>query len=393
MAWPDSRMDIGSWHDRSEHEKIRSIMEKVDCVVIGAGVVGLAVARRLALAGREVIMLEKADSIGTETSSRNSEVIHAGLYYPTNSLKATLCVRGKQMLYRYCDEHGVTYQRLGKIVVATDESEIVALEKYFKQSHLNDVTDVRWLTLDEVHAMEPAVRCVAALHSPSTGIIDSHGLMLAYQGDLEDRGGVIAFNTPVLSGRAAGDGIELNVGGAESMTISCNTVINSAGLYAQDIARTITGIPLETIPKIYYAIGHYVTTSVRSAFSRLIYPVPVAGSLGLHVALDLAGQMRFGPDITWIDRIDYTYDESRIPKFYESIRRYYPDLKDGILQPGYTGIRPKLHAAGTPAPDFMIQSSRDHGVSGLINHYGIESPGLTSSMAIADHVYQLFENA
>ena len=385
-------MDTCSWHDHSRHEKIHGIMEKLDCVVIGAGVVGLAVARRLALAGREVIVLEKADGIGTETSSRNSEVIHAGLYYPTNSLKATLCVTGKQMLYRYCDEHSVTYRRLGKIVVATDESEIAALEKYFKQSHVNNVTDVRWLTLAEVRDMEPAVRCVAALHSPSTGIIDSHGLMLAYQGDLENRGGVIAFNSPVIGGRFSGDGIALNVGGAEPVTITCNTVINSAGLYAQDIARTIVGIPAVSIPPIYYAIGHYVTTSGRSAFSRLIYPVPVAGSLGLHVALDLAGQMRFGPDISWIDRIDYTYDESRIPKFYESIRRYYPGLKDGVLQPGYTGIRPKLHAAGTPAPDFIIQSVHDHGVTGLINLYGIESPGLTSSMAIADHVHQLLEN-
>ncbi len=366
-------------------------MERIDCVVIGAGVVGLAVARRLALAGREVIVVEKADGIGTETSSRNSEVIHAGLYYPTYSLKATLCVQGKQMLYRYCDDHGVNFQRLGKIVVATDEPEIAALEKYYRQSHVNGVTDVRSLSLAEVRDMEPAVRCVAALHSPSTGIIDSHGLMLAYQADLENCGGVVVFNSPVIGGRVTGDGIELNVGGAEPMTIGCNTVINSAGLYAQDIAHTIAGIPAATVPPIYYAIGHYVTTTGRSAFSRLVYPVPVAGSLGLHVALDLSGQMRFGPDIAWIDRIDYTYDETRIPKFYESIRRYYPDLKDGVLQPGYTGIRPKLHAAGTPTPDFVIQGPHDHGIAGLINLYGIESPGLTSSMAIADHVHQLLE--
>jgi L-2-hydroxyglutarate oxidase LhgO len=366
--------------------------ERIDCCVIGAGVVGLAVARRLALAGREVVVLEKADSIGTETSSRNSEVIHAGLYYPTDSLKARLCVAGKHALYRYCEEHGVAHQRLGKIVVASSEPEIATLEKYRKQAHINGVTDVEWLTLERVREMEPAVRCVAALDSPSTGIIDSHALMLAYQGDAEHCGASVVFLSPVEAGRVSSEGIYLDVGGAEPMTVVCNTLINSAGLYAQAIAKKIDGIPSATIPPAYYAIGHYVVVSGRSAFSRLVYPVPVAGSLGLHVALDLSGQMRFGPDIQWIDRIDYSYDESRIPFFYESIRRYYPDLKDGALQPGYTGIRPKLTAAGELAKDFMIQGPREHGVPGLVNLYGIESPGLTSSLAIADFVYELMKS-
>jgi L-2-hydroxyglutarate oxidase LhgO len=357
--------------------------------VIGAGVVGLAVARRLALAGREVIVLEKAEGIGTETSSRNSEVIHAGLYYPTGSLKARLCVAGKHALYRYCDEHGVAYKRLGKLVVAVDTAEIAVLEKYAKQAGINGVDDVRWLTADQAHALEPAVRCVAALDSPSTGIIDSHGLMLALQGDAENAGAGVVFYSPVEGGRVTRDGIELDVGGKEPMTVLCNTVVNSAGLYAQAIARKIEGIGPETIPPIHYAIGHYVTVSGRSAFSRLVYPVPVPGSLGLHVALDLAGQMRFGPDITWIDRIDYRYDESRLPLFYESIRHYFPALPDGSLQPGYTGIRPKLSGPNEPAKDFMIQGPREHSIPGLVNLYGIESPGLTSSLAIGDYVCDL----
>lgn len=363
--------------------------ERVDCVVIGAGVVGLAIARRLALAGRDVIVLEKADVIGSETSSRNSEVIHAGIYYPTGSLKARFCVAGKRQLYRFCEEYGVEHQRLGKIIVATADNEIATLGKYREQAHANGVTDVDWLTLAQVREMEPNVRCVAALHSPSTGIIDSHALMLACQGDVESHGGTVAFESPVLGGKITSDGIRLDVGGAEPMSILCDTVINNGGLYAQAIARSIEGIPPDTIPPIFYARGHYFWVSGKSAFSRLIYPVAVAGSLGLHVALDLAGQMRFGPDIKWIDRIDYTFDPGRVDVFYESIRRYFPDLKDDSLQPGYTGIRPKLSAAGEPAKDFVIQGQRDHGVKGLVNLYGIESPGLTSSLAIADYVHEL----
>ncbi len=365
------------------------VMERLDCVVIGAGVVGLAVARRLALAGREVVVVEKAEGIGTETSSRNSEVIHAGLYYPTASLKARMCVAGKRALYDYCEQRGVPFKRLGKIVVATSEPEIATLEKYRKQAHVNGVTDVDWLSLDEVRRMEPHVRCVAALHSPSTGILDSHAFMLALQGEAENAGTSIVFYSPVEGGRTRAEGIELTVGGKDPMTVLCSIVVNCAGLYAQDVAKSIRGLPAESIPPSYYAIGHYVVVSGRSAFSRLVYPVPVAGSLGLHVALDLSGQMRFGPDIQWIDRIDYRYDESRIPSFYESIRRYYPALPDGALQPGYTGIRPKLTRPDEPAKDFMIQGPHEHGVAGLVNLYGIESPGLTSSLAIADYVLDL----
>ncbi len=366
--------------------------EKVDCVVIGAGVVGLAVARRLALAGREVIVLEKAEGIGTETSSRNSEVIHAGLYYATGSLKAKLCVAGNIAMYRYCAERHVPHKRLGKIIVATSEAEIANLEKYVKQAELNGVHDLAWLTPAEVRAMEPNVHCIAALHSPSTGLVDSHALMLAYQGDLESAGGTVVFYSPIESGEATNDGVILNVGGQDPMTIQCDLVVNCAGLYAQDVAKKILGIPAVTIPPIYYAIGHYFTVSGKPAFTRLIYPVAVAGSLGLHVALDLAGQVRFGPDIEYIDRIDYGFRASLSNKFYESIRRYYPDLKDDSLQPGYTGIRPKLHGPGTPAADFVIQGRREHGVAGLINLYGIESPGLTSSLAIADYVHQQLED-
>lgn len=366
--------------------------EKVDCIVIGAGVIGLAVARRLALAGREVIVLEKAEGIGTETSSRNSEVIHAGLYYPTGSLKARLCVAGNRALYRYCEERHVPHKRLSKIIVATSQDEIANLEKYIQQAKLNGVNDLAWLTPAQVRQMEPNVHCVSALHSPSTGLVDSHSLMLAYQGDLESAGGTVVFHSPIESGEVTNDGVILNVGGKEPMTIVCGLVVNCAGLYAQDIARKIQGIPAQTIPTLYYAIGHYFTVTGKPAFTRLIYPVAVAGSLGLHVALDLAGQVRFGPDIEYIDRIDYGFRTSLSTKFYDSIRRYYPDLKDGSLQPGYTGIRPKLHGPGTPAADFVIQSRHEHGIDGLINLYGIESPGLTSSLAIADYVHQQLEN-
>ena len=366
--------------------------ERVDCIVIGAGVIGLAVARRLALAGREVIVLEKAEGIGTETSSRNSEVIHAGHYYATDSLKAKLCVAGNGAMYRYCAEHHIPHKRLGKIIVATDQDEIATLEKYVKQGAINGVHDLAWITPAQVREMEPNVHCVAAIHSPSTGLVDSHSLMLSYQGDLEGAGGTVVFHSPIESGEVSSDGVILNVGGKEPMTIQSDLVVNCAGLYAQDIAKTIKGIPPETIPKLYYAIGHYFTVTGKPAFTRLIYPVAVAGSLGLHVALDLAGQVRFGPDIEYIDRIDYGFRTSLSVKFYDSIRRYYPDLKDDSLQPGYTGIRPKLHGPGTPAADFVIQGKRDHGIDGLINLYGIESPGLTSSLAIADYVYQQLEN-
>ena len=363
--------------------------ERIDCAVIGAGVVGLAVARRMALAGRSVVVLEKADAIGTETSSRNSEVIHAGIYYATGWLKAKLCVAGNRALYRYCAEHGVAHKRIGKIIVACNESEVAALDKYLHQAQANGVSDLTWLSAAQVRAMEPAVHCVAALNSPSTGLVDSHALMLAYQGDAEQAGAAVVFQSPVEAAEVTGDGILLDVGGKDPTTILCNAVINSAGLYAQSVARRIRGLSDTTIPPIHYAIGHYYTMSGKPAFTRLVYPVAVPGSLGIHVALDLAGQVRFGPDISWIDAIDYRFNESSAQGFYASIRRYFPALADGALQPGYTGIRPKVSGPGEPVKDFIIQGASEHGVPGLVNLYGIESPGLTSSLSIADYVYEM----
>lgn len=358
----------------------------VDCVVIGAGVVGLAIARALAMAGREVIILEAADAIGTQASSRNSEVIHAGLYYPEGSLKGRLCVEGKQALYAYCEEHGVPHDRIGKIVVASDESEITALHSYVAKAHANGVDDLQWLPLAELRKMEPAVRCVAGFLSPSTGIVDSHALMLAFQGDAENHGASLALHSPVESGEIRDDGIELNVGGPEPTSLLCNSVINSAGLSAQRVAGSIRGIPPATIPRQFLTKGHYYAMSGRSPFNRLVYPIATQAHLGVHVTLDLGGQTRFGPDVSRVDSVDYTFDESRESLFYEAIRKYYPDLKDGALQPGYTGIRSKISGPDEPPADFMIHGPADHGVTGLVNLFGIESPGLTAAMAIAREV-------
>ena len=363
--------------------------EQVDCVVIGAGVVGLAIARELALVGREVIVLEAAEAIGTHTSSRNSEVIHAGIYYPGGSLKARLCVEGKHKLYAYCAEHGIPHERLGKIVVANDDSEVAALESYLQKAEANGVTDLKWLSLRELRELEPAVRCVAGFLSPSTGVIDSHALMLALQGEAEDHGARVVFHSPIESGEVRDDAIVLSVGGAEPMALACRAVVNSAGLFAQDVARSIRGVLPESIPPQHFAKAHYYTLSGRSPFGRLVYPVATHAFLGVHVTLDLGGQARFGPDVCWVDGVDYSFDHSRAPLFYEAIRRYYPGLKDGALQPGYTGIRPKISGPNEPAADFAIQGPKDHGVPGLVSLYGIESPGLTACLAIAEHVRAL----
>jgi L-2-hydroxyglutarate oxidase LhgO len=367
--------------------------EALDAVVIGAGVVGLAVARALALAGREVVVLEGATAIGAHTSSRNSEVIHAGLYYPTGSLKARLCVAGRDALYRYCAENDVPYRRIGKLLVATVEAEIAALHAYKKQAELNGVMDLTWLDAAEAHALEPAVRAVRALLSPSTGIVDSHALMLALQRDLIRSGGSVVLGSPVLGGEVTGDGVSLRVGGeapTQAPTIvRCRSVVNSAGLFAQGVARALDGLPPASIPPCHYAKGHYFVLAQAPPFRRLVYPLAVAGGLGVHVTLDLAGRARFGPDVSWIEDIDYAFDESRAPAFYAAIRRYWPELRDGDLQPGYTGIRPKLGPAGSPPADFVVQGPAVHGVRGLVNLYGIESPGLTASLAIADQVAEL----
>ncbi len=357
-------------------------MDEFDCVVVGAGVVGLATARALALDGREVLVLDAAEGIGTETSSRNSEVIHAGIYYPAGSLTARACVEGKHMLYDYCRERGVPHARCGKLIVATNEEEAGKLEAIQRRAAANGVPDLRLLTREEALEMEPALFCTAALHSPSTGIIDSHAYMLSLQGDAENAGAVFAFHAPVLSGRVGAEGIEIAVGGAEPMELRCRTLVNAAGLHAPRLARTLRGMPEEAVPGAWYAKGNYFTLVGRSPFSRLIYPVPVPGGLGTHLTIDLGGQARFGPDVEWVDSINYDVDPRRGEGFYAAIRRYWPGLPDGALAPGYSGIRPKTVPPGAPAQDFVLQGPERHGVPGLINLFGIESPGLTASLAL-----------
>jgi L-2-hydroxyglutarate oxidase LhgO len=367
-------------------------MERVDTVVIGAGVVGLAIARAFALAGREVVVLERESTIGTGTSSRNSEVIHAGIYYPPGSLKARLCVAGRLALYPYLAERGIAHRRSGKLIVATDAAQIAGLEKLQAQARTNGVSDLRMLSGAEARALEPELFCVAALESPSTGIIDSHGLMLALRGEAEDHGAAVAFRSPITGGRIGREGIELDVGGAEPMRLLASTVVNSAGLFAQDVARSIEGFPADRIPPSYYCKGNYFSLSGRSPFSRLVYPAPESAGLGVHLTLDLAGQARFGPDVEWIERIDYDVDPGRSRVFYQAIRRYWPELRDGSLQPAYCGIRPKIQARGEPSRDFLIQGPEEHGVPGLVNLFGIESPGLTASLAIGEYVLGLLRN-
>ena len=363
--------------------------ESVDCIVVGAGVVGLAVARRLALAGHEVIILEAADTIGTQTSSRNSEVIHAGLYYPTDSLKAQVCVEGKERLYRYCAIHGVPHKRIGKLIVATNDSQTEALTALRTKATANGVYDLEWKSQAEVKSLEPNIRSVGGLLSPSTGIIDSHSLMLAYQGDAENRGAVIAFNSQVRRGLIEGGKIELFVGKSNGeFAVSANIVVNAAGLGAQSVARNLTGLDPATIPPRYLARGCYFTLSGHNPFSRLIYPVPEPGGLGVHVTVDMSGAVRFGPDVEWVNKIDYRVDPGRAANFYTAIRRYYPSLEDNSLQPGYSGIRPKIAPEGSSTGDFLIQGPLEHGVPGLVSMYGIESPGLTASLALADLVAQ-----
>lgn len=363
----------------------------VECVVVGGGVVGLAVARALARAGREVLVLEKERWVGAETSSRNSEVIHAGLHYPKGSLKARLCVAGKEKLYAFCAERGVPHRRLGKLTVACAEDEIAVLDGVRRKAEGNGVDDLVWLDGAAARALEPAIACVAAFLSPSTGIVDSHALMQAYQAEAEAAGAMVVLRAPVLGGRVTARGFALDVGGAEPMTLDCALLVNAAGLHAPALAGRIAGIPAATVPRGYLCRGVYFTLSGRPPFRHLVYPVPEAAGLGVHLTLDLAGQARFGPDVEWIDGIDYTVDPRRGDRFYAAIRRYWPGLRDGALQPGYAGIRPKISGPGEAAADFLIQGEAEHGVPGLVNLYGIESPGLTSSLAIADHVTALID--
>lgn len=366
--------------------------EKVDALVIGAGVVGLAVARALALAGRDVMVLEREATIGTGTSSRNSEVIHAGIYYPTGSLKAALCTQGKQALYAYCQERGVAHRRCGKLIVANTPSQLAALPAIVDKARANGVLDLRLLDARQARELEPALACLGAVHSPSTGIVDSHGLMLALQGDLEHAGGMVACHADVVHLAAARTGIEVSA--LDGTRLLARTVINAAGLSACDLASRIQGLDTRHVPKPWFAKGSYFTLSGRAPFTHLIYPAPepdkhLAG-LGVHLTLDLGGQAKFGPDVQWVDRVDdLQVDPARGDAFYAEVRRYWPALPDGALQPGYAGMRPKISGPHEPAADFVIQGPRVHGVPGLANLFGIESPGLTSCLAIADRVVSL----
>ena len=363
--------------------------ERVDSVVIGAGAVGLAVARALTLAGREVVVLESESAIGTQMSSRNSEVIHAGIYYAKGSLKARLCLAGRDMLYRYCAEAGIAHQRCGKLIVATTAAEQPELARVAAAAAANGVDDLRRLGATELREMEPAIRGTAALLSPSTGIIDSHALMLACQGDAESRGAMVAFNSPLEAGRITEDRIEVEVGGAAPMRLVCRSLVNSAGLGAPAAAGSLSGFPAEYVPRQWLARGNYFTLAAPAPSRRLIYPVPEPGGLGVHLGLDLAGRARFGPDVEWIEAVDYRVDPGRRERFAEAIRKYWPDLPVDALEPGYAGIRPKLVPPGAPPQDFVVQGPGTHGIPGLVNLFGIESPGLTASPAIAEMVVQL----
>lgn len=364
-------------------------MDQVDCIIIGAGVVGLAIARELSERGLEVLILEAADAIGTETSSRNSEVIHAGIYYTAGSLKARLCVAGRERLYRYCSERGVAHARCGKLIAATSVEQAPALAAIAAAASANDVGDLKPLTAGEAQALEPALRCTAALLSPVTGIIDSHALMLSLLGDAENSGAALCLSTRVVSGRVEPGRIVLRTNDAtsgEGFEIAARHVVNAAGLGAVALARAISGLDPAFVPAIRFAKGNYFSVTSRAPFSRLIYPVPEPGGLGVHLTLDLNGVARFGPDVEWVEGTDYGVDPSRADRFYGEIRKYWPALADGSLQPAYSGIRPKLSGPGERNADFVIQDGSVHGLESLVNLFGIESPGLTSCLAIAEDV-------
>jgi L-2-hydroxyglutarate oxidase LhgO len=387
---------------KNTHHKVVQNMDQVDIVVIGAGVVGLAVARALALAGREVMVIEKERGIGQGVSSRNSEVIHAGLSYPPGSLKAHLCVRGKSLLYAYCQERGVGYSQCGKLIVATDEAQHSALQAIQRMATANGVP-TQWLSAKEAMAMEPALHCTAALHSPSTGIIDSHALMLALQGDLEHAGGIVALGTRVLSVQLSATNspvghVILAQAATENIAyeLQAKVIINATSLHACALARRFEGLEAHHIPQEYFAKGNYYSLSGKAPFSRLIYPTTHGAWLGVHITLDLGGQAKFGPDLEWLDtpdanKIDYAVDPARSSSFYAAVRRYWPALPDGVLQPSYSGVRPKIHGSEQKAPDFRIDGPLVHGIAGLVNLFGIESPGLTSSMAIGEMVRDLLQ--
>jgi L-2-hydroxyglutarate oxidase LhgO len=367
-------------------------MDRVDALVIGAGAVGLAVARALARAGRETIVVEASNGIGQGVSSRNSEVIHAGLYYTPGSLKAKLCVRGKELLYALCASHGVDHSRCGKLTVANSDAEVDALRGLQQRAAANGVP-VEWLDAAQAIALEPALRCQAALLSPSTGVVDSHGFMLALQGDLERSGGMVALESEVVSASLSRDGPHV-VRMADGSELETGILINSAALHACRLARRFEGLQPQFVPREHFAKGNYYSLAAKAPFTHLIYPAPADAWLGVHLTLDLGGQAKFGPDIEWLavetpEQIDYAVDPRRADGFYASVRRYWPGLPDGSLAPSYSGVRPKIHGPGEPAPDFRIDGPALHGVPGLVNLFGIESPGLTSALAIAEVVAEM----
>ena len=377
-------------------------MEQVDCVVVGAGVVGLAVAREMALQGRETILLEREDSFGTISSARNSEVIHAGIYYPKDSLKAKLCVKGNRLLYEYCHSHQVSTRPCGKLIVATDTSQLDALQAILYKAQNNQVPDIKMISGAQAIAMEPQLKCEAALLSSSTGVVDSHGLMLSLLGGFEDAGGMVAYQSPLLSARPIGNnavgGFELTIGGADGMTIQTKLLINCAGLSAPALAQKIEGLSKDQIPKAYFAKGNYFSLSGKSPFSRLIYPIPEPGGLGVHLTLDMGGQAKFGPDVEWLDieeesQINYTVDPQRGEGFYAAVRQYWPGLKDGALQADYSGVRANIVPPNAPAGDFYFEGPQQHQLQGLFNLYGFESPGLTSCLATAGHLEVLIKES
>jgi L-2-hydroxyglutarate oxidase LhgO len=363
-------------------------METTDCIVVGAGVVGLAVARTLAAAGREVLLLEAEPRIGEHTSSRNSEVIHAGLYYKKGTLRQHLFPRAPQLLYAYCAEHGVPHKRLGKLVVARRADEVETLRHHMVRATEAGLDDLQWLEPDEARELEPNLACYAAYLSPSSGIVDSHALMLAYQAELESYGGTLVLRAPVTGGAVIPQGLRVEVGGADPMTLQCKLLVNCAGHGAPPLARAIAGLPPEMVPRNYFRRGVYFSVTSRP-FRRLIYPVHGPGGMDIHAVIDIAGNVRFGPDVEWVDRLDYTVDPGRAEAFYRSVRTFWPGLPDGALSPAYAGIRPKITGPDEPAADFVIQGPRDHGIPSLVNLFGIESPGLTSSLAIGEYVAKL----
>lgn len=358
-------------------------VETLDAVVVGGGVIGLAVARQLALKGRDVTLFEAEATLGAHASSRSSEVIHAGLYYEPGSLKAELCARGRQALYAYCAEQGVAHARLGKLVVATRDAQIPELERIHARAAANGVDDLTWLDSAEIRTLEPAITAERALLSPSTGIVDSHGLMMALKRETLARSGRVLLRSPVLGGRVDDSGFVLEIGGTEAASVRCRTLVNAAGSMAPALSQSLAGVPAKSIPAPFFAKGHYFALTGSSPFRHLVYPVPEPGGLGVHVTLDLAGRARFGPDVSWVSGLDYAFDEGRAPAFYSAIRAYYPALADGELEPAYVGVRPKLGPAGSTC-DFVISGPATHGVPDLVALYGIESPGLTAALALAE---------